>query len=225
MISSDSVFNTAVFQALCACLEISPVSAEASSASSIVATPHSGDRSFRMNSGSTILPPLAVVDPSSLLRPFPNNPESPPAPPRSVNVIYFDIRPESAPDALYQTYTSEDTTVYAARSAVSSFLPYRLILVCYGPDCEQFAHRIRSFLFLDGSGYPRAILRQAGIYPVPRPAMPILLDEEEGALFRKRADLTISLRVKDTLIRTNRRFGITEPPAVIPFTGYGLSNR
>ena len=59
MISSDSAFNTAVFQALCACLELSPTSAEA----------------------------------SALIHPFLNDPESPPPPPRSTNVIYYDIRP------------------------------------------------------------------------------------------------------------------------------------
>ena len=215
MLSSDSAFNTAVFRALCACLELQPSSEEA----------------------------------SALLRPFPNDPESPPPPPRSVNVVYYDIRPEEAPDAGYQVYAPEDATVCAARSAasivatphsgdrsfrltsapanfppqavvgaspcVSSFLPYRLILICYGPDCEQYAHRVRSFLFLDGSGYPRSILRQAGIYPVPRPAMPVLIDEEEGNLLRRRADLVISLRAADTLVRTGRRYSVSEPPAVV----------
>ena len=181
VISSDSSFNTAVFQALCACLELSPASEEA----------------------------------SVLIRPFPNDPESPPPPPRSVNVIYYDIRPEEALDAGYQTFASADPTAMSAKPAVSSFLPYRLTLICYGPDCESFAHRIRPFLYLDGAGYPRSILRQAGIYPVPRPPMPILLDEEEGALLRRRADLVIALRVKDTHVRENRRFGITEPRAII----------
>ena len=180
MISSDSAFNAAIFQALCACLELSPSSAEA----------------------------------SSLIRPFPNDPESPPAPSRSTNVIYYDIRPESAPDAGYQTFSSEDPTVSSAKPSVSTFLPYTLLLICYGPDCERYAHRIRSFLYLDGSGYPRSILRKSGIYPVPRPPMPVLLYEEEGALLRRRADLSISLRVKDTLVREKRQPGISEPPAV-----------
>lgn len=217
MISTDSAFNTAVFRALCGCLELSPSSAEA----------------------------------SALLRPFPGDPESPPPPPRSTNVIYYDVRPESAPDAGYQVYASEDATVYAALSAtsivatphsgdrsfrltsaptsfpplavvgasptVSSFLPYRLTVICYGPDCERNAHKIRSFLYLDGSEHPRGILRKAGIYPVPRPPMPVLIDEEEGNLLRRRADLAVSLRVTDTLVRENRRFGISEPPAVILF--------
>ena len=181
MISTDSEFNTAVFQALCACLEL----------------------------------PVSSVEASALIRPFPNDPESPPAPPRSVNVIYYDIRPEEAPDAGYMTFSAEDPTASSARCAVSSFLPYQLILICYGPDCERLAMKIRSFLYLDGSGYPRGILRKAGIYPLPRPPMPVLIDEQEGMLLRKRADLTISLRVTDIQTRTNRRFGITEPPAVI----------
>ena len=65
MLSTDSAFSTAIFQALCACLELSASSAEA----------------------------------SALIRPFPNDPESPPPPSRSTNVIYYDVRPESAPDA------------------------------------------------------------------------------------------------------------------------------
>ena len=50
--------------------------------------------------------------------------------------------------------------------------------------------------------------------PLPRPSMPVLIYEEEGALLRRRADLAIPLRVQDTLIRENRRPGIAQPPAV-----------
>ncbi len=181
MISSDSTFNTAIFQALCACLELSPFSAEA----------------------------------SSLIRPFPNDPENPPPSSRLTNVIYYDVRPESAPDAGYQTFSSEDPTASSAKPSISSFLPYRLTLVCYGPDCERNVHAVRSFLYLDGSGYPRSILRKAGIYPVSRPPMPIIIDEEDGNLLRRRADLIISLRAIDTLVRTGQRYGITVNPAII----------
>ncbi|MBO7695176.1 MAG: hypothetical protein J6T10_21350, partial [Methanobrevibacter sp.] len=31
----------------------------------------------------------------------------------------------------------------------------QLIIVCYGPACEEYADRIRHMLFLDGSGFPR----------------------------------------------------------------------
>ena len=50
--------------------------------------------------------------------------------------------------------------------------------------------------------------------PLPRPSMPVLIYEEEGALLRRRADLAIALRVRDTLVRENRRPGIAQPPAV-----------
>ena len=181
MISTTPAMNTAIFQSLCACLELSPSSAEA----------------------------------SAMIRPFPNDPENPPPPSRSTNIIYYDILPESAPDAGYQTFTAEDPTITTAKPAVSSFLPYQLILICYGPACEQNVMKIRSFLYLDGSGYPRSILRKAGIYPLPCPPMPILIDEQEGNLLRRRADLTISLRVSNTQTRTGRRYGITDLPSVI----------
>ena len=52
----------------------------------------------------------------------------------------------------------------------------------------SYAHKIRSFLYLDGAGLPRQILRKAGIYPVPDPPVPHLLYEPEGSLWRRRAD-------------------------------------
>ena len=55
---------------------------------------------------------------------------------------------------------------------------------------------------------------QACIHPLIRPLMPVLIYEEEGALLRRRADLAIPLRVRDTLVRENRRPGIAQPPAV-----------
>ena len=97
---------------------------------------------------------------------------------------------------------------------VYATLKYQLIIVCYGPACEAYASRIRSVLFLDGSGFPRRILRSAGIYPVPDPPQPSILHEEEGSLWRKRADLTISLRVWEEQ-RGQARGSVTVAPAVI----------
>ena len=74
--------------------------------------------------------------------------------------------------------------------------------------------RIRSMLYLDGAGFPRKILRDAGIFPVPDPPQPALLHEEEGSLWRKRADLTIRLRVRDEQ-RGQSQGSITTAPAVI----------
>ena len=69
-------------------------------------------------------------------------------------------------------------------------------------------------LYLDGSGFPRQILREAGIYPIPDPPPPSILYEEEGSLWRRRADLTISLRVREEQ-RSSARGSITTAPAVI----------
>ena len=69
-------------------------------------------------------------------------------------------------------------------------------------------------LYLDGSGFPRQILRNAGIFPVPDPPQLALLHEEEGSLWRKRADLTIQLRVRDEQTAQSRN-AITTAPAVI----------
>ena len=101
---------------------------------------------------------------------------------------------DPAPDPAAAAYGTEggagrNTTV------VYTTLKYQLIIVCYGPACEEYALRIRSVLYLDGSGFPRRILRSAGIFPVPDPPQPSVLYEEEGSLWRKRADLTVSLRV------------------------------
>ena len=97
---------------------------------------------------------------------------------------------------------------------ICTTLKYQLVIVCYGPSCEEYASRIRAMLYLDGSGFPRKILRDAGIYPVPDPPQPVLLHEEEGSLWRKRADLTIQIRVRDEQ-RGQSRGSITTAVAVI----------
>ena len=69
-------------------------------------------------------------------------------------------------------------------------------------------------LYLDGAGFPRRILRSAGIFPVPDPPQPSILHEEEGSLWRKRADLMVSLRVREEQ-RGTARGSITTAPAVV----------
>ena len=170
-----------LFRALCACLELTPASRDA----------------------------------SAMIRPANPEPENPSRPGRNDNVIYYDLLPENAPDAGYPVYTNENPQAASALPAVSSFLPYRLVIVCYGPECEWNARRICSFLYLDGSGYPRSILRKAGIFPVPWPPMPVLLNEEAGGLIRRRADLVIPLRIRETLVRTGRRYGIASAPQIV----------
>ena len=87
-------------------------------------------------------------------------------------------------------------------------------MVCYGPHALENARKIRAFLFLDGAGFPRAVLRKAGLYPVPDPPEPMLLHEPEGSLWRQRADLTVSLRAEETQTHPARRNAVTAAPAV-----------
>ena len=149
----------------------------------------------------------------SLIRQAYTEPENSPQPARSVDVIYWSLSPEQGSDPA--SYNEIAVSSGSHKPTVHRYLPYQLLIVCYGPGCEANAHKIRSFLYLDGTGLPRQILRKAGIYPVPDPPAPMLLYEPEGSLWRRRADLTISLRIRDTLIYSASRNAITAEPAVI----------
>jgi len=168
-----------IFKALCACLGLSPSSAQA----------------------------------LSLIRQAYTEPENTPQPARTADVIYWSLSPEQGSDSA--SYNETAASSGSHKPMVHRYLPYQLLIVCYGPSCEAYAHKIRSFLYLDGAGLPRQILRKAGIYPVSDPPAPQLLYEPEGSLWRRRADLTIPLRIKETLIYTTGRGAITSPPAII----------
>ena len=139
-------------------------------------------------------------------------PEPAPRPPRNVDVIYYSFLTEEEPDI--PAYSAENPEAGTHRPAVTGFLPVKMVVVCYGPHATEYAHRIRRFLYLDGNGFPRSILRKAGIYPVPDPPQVLILREEEGSLWRERADLTVSMRVKDCLVYSSTRPAITVPPAI-----------
>ena len=141
-------------------------------------------------------------------------PENAPRPPRNRNVIYWTLLQDPASDPVSTVYDPEPAGAGRNTVMVYTTLKYQLVIVCYGPASEEYALRIRSMLYLDGSGFPRRILREAGIYPIPDPPQPSLLYEEEGTLWRKRADLTISLRIQFET-QTQGRNSITFPPAVL----------
>jgi len=149
----------------------------------------------------------------SLIRQAYTEPENSPQPARTADVIYWSLSPEQGTDPA--SYNETAATSGSHKPIVHRYLPYQLLIVCYGPGCEAYAHKIRSFLYLDGAGLPRQILRKAGIYPVPDPPAPQLLYEPEGSLWRKRTDLIIPLRIRDTLVYTSGRGAITIAPAVI----------
>ena len=128
-------------------------------------------------------------------------PENAPQPPRERDVIYYWIERDTATDDDFQTMASgRGWGSDLVNTEIWSYLAYRLVVVCYGPHAEEHAHRIRALIFLDGVRKPRGILRAAGIYPIPRPAQPELIREPMGSLWRKRADLVFSLRVRDSLV-------------------------
>ena len=141
-------------------------------------------------------------------------PENVPRLPRNRNVVYWTVLQDLSSDHVSTEYNAEAGSAGSHIPVISITLKYQLVIVCYGPDCEAYASRIRSMLFLDGAGFPRQILRAAGIFPVPDPPQPSILYEEEGSLWRKRADLTVSLRVRD-VHQAGERGSIRIPPAVI----------
>ena len=175
------LFRAAVFDALCACLN------------------------------------LSAAEGIKLIHEAYAEPENVPRPSRNRNVIYWTVLQDQTPDPVSTEYTEEAGTEGMHTPVVCTTLKYQLVIVCYGPACEEYAHRIWHTLYLDGSGFPRRILRDAGIFPVPDPPQPSLLHEEEGSLWRKRADLVISLRVRDEQ-RGQARESIAAAPSVVIHT-------
>ena len=173
--------NETIYQALCACLGLSPSSAEA----------------------------------SVLIREAYQEPENAPRPPRNTDVIYYSLAPDTAAQEAPAAYDAEDPSQGSHTPVVSSFSAWTLQVICYGPHALTNARKIRSFLFVDGPGFPRAILRNAGLYPVPDPPEPMLLHEPEGSLWRTRADLTVSLRAEEKETHPTRRGAVTVAPAVV----------
>ena len=149
----------------------------------------------------------------SMIRQAYTEPENTPQPARNADVIYWSLSPEQGNDPASYNETAAGSGSH--KPTVHRFLAYQLLVVCYGPSCENYARKIRAFLYIDGANLPRGILRKAGIYPVPDPPAPQLLYEPEGSLWRRRADLIISLWVKETLVYSENRNAITTPPAVI----------
>ena len=135
---------------------------------------------------------------SVLIREAYQEPENAPRPPRSTDVIYFSIEPDSAAVEPPPEYTKETVSAESYKPVIAAFAAWRLQIICYGPQALANARQIRTFLYVDGAGTPRCILRKAGIRPIPEPPEPLLLHEPEGSLWRLRCDLTIQLRREET---------------------------
>ncbi len=143
------------------------------------------------------LPPLSS-EASVLIREAYQEPENAPRPPRDTDVIYFSIEPDSAAAEPPPEYTKETASGVSYTPVIASFAAWCLRIICYGPQALANARRIRTFLYVDGAGTPRCILRKAGIRPIPEPPEPLLLHEPEGSLWRLRCDLTIQFRREET---------------------------
>ena len=150
---------------------------------------------------------------SVLIREAYQEPENAPRLPRNADVIYYSVTPDAAAAETPAAYASENPAQASHTPTVSSFSAWTLQIVCYGPHALENARKIRAFLFLDGAGFPRSILRKAGIRLVPDPPEPLLLHEPEGSLWRQRADLTVSLRAEETQTHPVRRNAVTVLPA------------
>ena len=166
------------------------------------------------------LPPSSAQA-SVLIRESYQEPENAPRPPRTADVIYYTVLPDASAREVPPAYAAEDPARASHAPAVSAFSAYRLQVVCYGPHALENARKIRAFLFLDGAGYPRSILRKAGIRPVPDPPEPLVLHEPEGSLWRQRADLTVFLRAEEKLTHPARRGAVAAAPAVVIHSGRG----
>lgn len=150
---------------------------------------------------------------ASLIREAYAEPENAPRLPRNRNVIYWTLLQDAGAPVRTAETLSEAGGAGRNTPVVYTTLNVLLVIVCYGPAAEEYAHRIRSLLYLDGSGFPRRILRDAGIFPVPDPPQPVLLYEEEGSLWRRRVDLTVPLRVRHEETGTARG-ALTRTPAI-----------
>ena len=151
---------------------------------------------------------------SALIRSAYQEPENAPRPPRSADVIYYSVSPDVSAQEAPPAYSADNPTSASHMLAVSFFSAWTLQVICYGPHALLNARKIRAFLFVDGPGFPRSILRKAGIRPVPDPPEPLLLHEPEGSLWRERADLTIRLRMEETQMHPARRNAVAIAPAV-----------
>ncbi len=123
---------------------------------------------------------------SVLIREAYVEPENAPRLPRNTDVVYYSAAPDSAVAEAPQAYAAIISG--AGIPCRGSFLFCRLDAAgCLLRSAVlSNARKIRAFLFADGPGFPRTILRKAGIRPVPDPPEPMLLHEPEGSLWRER---------------------------------------
>lgn len=146
---------------------------------------------------------------SGLIREAYQEPENSPQAPREQNVIYFHLEPNQDATAAepYQEIKSSYPEYYW-------FPEYLLHVTCYGKDAYELAEQVRIFIYLPGSGNPKSILKKAGIYIMPNTREPEISYEPVASRWRRRADVTIHLRVDKKMTYTKRQNMIQESPKI-----------
>ena len=132
----------------------------------------------------------------------------PPQVNRDMDLCFYHLTPDAAAPML------REQMLRNGRWAVFRFIPCRLFLVFYGNAAETWALRARENLFTDGADAPRGLLRKAGLYLLPPVSPPAVLREEEGSLYRRRADLTLDARLADNSDAPGSASGEMEAPTV-----------
>ena len=115
----------------------------------------------------------------------------PPQQDRETNLCFFDLSPDPSAPMHTERHLKQGSNFF------HRYIPCILTLVFYGPSAQTDAIMVRENFFVDGKNKPRSILRGVGLYPVPPVRPPSVVYEEEGSLFRKRADLVIPMRLLD----------------------------
>ena len=121
----------------------------------------------------------------------------------------FDIETEQWVGVEYSSGNSGLT------ANVYSRLPIRLNVICYGPNANSWALSIRRFSILDGYGYPRQLLRSNGFRIMDSPKIPTTGFEEDGKIWRKRADVSIPMISSDEEIYNGTSAYINKAAGVI----------
>ena len=147
---------------------------------------------------------------SILIREAYQEPENTPRPPRNADVIYYTVQTDGMKEEAPAAYER-----VGGKWVVRRFSPWKMVVVCYGKNAVENARKIGAFLWLDGYSFPRKILREAGIYPVPDAMEPMEMYEAEGSLWRKRADLTIALRVEEEMVHPRKVGSVNSTPEII----------
>lgn len=126
----------------------------------------------------------------------------------NLNVCYYSVA-EGTENNFDYVMVRRGTKQVTIRKTI----PVNVILTFYGPDADDDAEFFWSNLLVDtGKLSPQAILRQNSIALNGRPPRPNSVPELEGAIWRRRCDVRLSLAVYDE--QTQASSYVETPPDV-----------